>query len=150
MVICGVWWLLMAQILGNNEAFEPFTTNLYTRRVLAGEFVVLNKYMVQDLMKCGLWTSDIRNAIVAARGSLQAITVIPEDIRELYKTVWELRMRTLIDMARDRGAFICQSQSLNLFMEGRKVVRCRVVRLLGGKRAHDVQWCTCTCACAWW
>jgi ribonucleotide reductase alpha subunit len=106
------------QILGNNEAFEPITSNLYTRRVLAGDFFVINKYMVRDLMGLGLWTADMRNAIMAGRGSIQDIPGIPEELKALYKTAWELSMKVLIDMARDRGAFIDQSQSLNLFMGG--------------------------------
>lgn len=118
---CGLG--LNLQILGNNEAFEPFTSNLYTRRTLAGDFIVINKYMMKDLMDLGLWNKDMRNAIIAARGSIQAIPGIPEDIKALYKTVWEMSMRTLINMARDRGAFICQSQSLNLFLSGLCVVR---------------------------
>ena len=104
------------QILGNNEAFEPFTTNVYSRRVLAGDFVLVNKHMVKDLMKLGLWTKEVRAAIMEGRGSVQHIEAIPRHIKDLYKTVWEMSMRTLIDMARDRGAFICQSQSLNLFL----------------------------------
>ena len=105
-----------SQILGNNECIEPFTSNLYSRRVLAGEFVVLNKYLVEDLMARGMWTSDIRTQIIANNGSVQAILEIPSDIRELYRTSWEVPMKTLIELAADRGAFICQSQSLNLFV----------------------------------
>jgi len=105
-----------SQILGNNECFEPFTSNLYTRRVLAGDFVVVNKYLVEDLVKLGLWNSDIRTDIMANNGSIQTIKQIPEEIRELYKTAWEIPQKTLITMARDRAPFICQSQSLNLFL----------------------------------
>ena len=105
-----------SQILGNNECFEPFTSNLYSRRVLAGEFMVVNKYLVGDLVRLGLWTSDIRTDIIANNGSIQSIAAIPAEIRELYKTVWEIPMKTLINMARDRAPFICQSQSLNLFL----------------------------------
>ena len=105
-----------SQILGNNECFEPFTSNLYTRRVLAGDFMVVNKYLVEDLNKLGLWTSDVRTEIIANNGSIQSITEIPADIRELYKTGWEIPQKTLINMARDRAPFICQSQSLNLFL----------------------------------
>jgi ribonucleoside-diphosphate reductase alpha chain len=105
-----------SQILGNNECFEPFTSNLYSRRVLSGEFMIVNKYLVEDLVKLGLWTSDIRTAIIADNGSVQNIATIPAEIRELYKTVWEIPMKTLINMARDRAPFICQSQSLNLFL----------------------------------
>jgi ribonucleoside-diphosphate reductase alpha chain len=105
-----------SQILGNNECFEPFTSNLYTRRVLAGDFMVVNKYLVEDLNKLGLWTSDVRTEIIANNGSIQSISEIPADIRELYKTGWEIPQKTLINMARDRAPFICQSQSLNLFL----------------------------------
>jgi ribonucleoside-diphosphate reductase alpha chain len=105
-----------SQILGNNECFEPFTSNLYSRRVLSGEFMVVNKYLVEDLVARGLWTSEIRTNIIANNGSIQGMTEIPEEIRELYKTVWEIPMKTIINMAKDRGSFICQSQSLNLFL----------------------------------
>jgi ribonucleoside-diphosphate reductase alpha subunit len=105
-----------SQILGNNECFEPYTTNIYTRRVLAGEFCVLNQHLLKDLMKLGLWTEDIKNQIIAQGGSVQAVPEIPDDLKELYKTVWEIKQRTLIDMAADRGAFIDQSQSFNAFM----------------------------------
>jgi len=105
-----------SQILGNNECFEPFTSNLYTRRVLAGDFMVVNKYLVDDLTKLGMWTSDVRTEIIANNGSIQSISQIPADIRELYKTGWEIPQKTLINMARDRAPFICQSQSLNLFL----------------------------------
>jgi len=105
-----------SQILGNNECFEPFTSNLYSRRVLSGEFMVVNKYLVEDLVARGLWTSEVRTQIIANNGSIQGMTELPEDIRELYKTVWEIPMKTLINLARDRAPFICQSQSLNLFL----------------------------------
>jgi len=105
-----------SQILGNNECFEPFTSNMYTRRVLAGEFVVVNKYLVEDLVKINMWTSEIRTAIIANNGSIQNMPELPVEIRELYKTAWEIPQKTLINMARDRAPFICQSQSLNLFL----------------------------------
>lgn len=105
-----------SQILGNNECFEPYTSNIYTRRVLSGEFVVVNKHLLQDLVALGLWNNDMKNKIIGANGSIQGIAEIPADIKELYKTVWEISMRNVIDMAADRGAFICQSQSLNLFI----------------------------------
>ena len=105
-----------SQILGNNECFEPFTSNLYARRVLAGDFMVINKYLVEDLTKISLWTTDIRTQIIADNGSIQNISEIPAEIRELYKTAWEIPQKTLINMARDRAPFICQSQSLNLFL----------------------------------
>ena len=105
-----------SQILGNNECFEPFTSNIYTRRVLAGDFMVVNKYLVNDLVKLGLWTSEIRSSIIANNGSVQDLVEIPGELRELYKTAWEIPQKTLINMSRDRAPFICQSQSLNLFV----------------------------------
>jgi ribonucleoside-diphosphate reductase alpha chain len=105
-----------SQILGNNECFEPFTSNLYSRRVLSGEFMVVNKYLVEDLVKLGLWTAEVRTEIIANNGSIQTVSSIPTEVRDLYKTVWEIPMKTLINMARDRAPFICQSQSLNLFL----------------------------------
>jgi len=105
-----------SQILGNNECFEPFTSNLYTRRVLAGDFMVVNKYLVEDLIKLRLWNSWTREQIMNHNGSIQNIEEIPDDLKELYKTAWEIPQKTLINMARDRAAFICQSQSLNLFL----------------------------------
>jgi ribonucleoside-diphosphate reductase alpha chain len=106
-----------SQILGNNECFEPYTTNIYTRRVLSGEFIVVNKHLLLDLVKLGLWNDEMKNAIMASNGSVQSIDAIPDNIKELYKTVWEMSMRDIIDMAADRGLFIDQSQSLNLFVE---------------------------------
>jgi ribonucleoside-diphosphate reductase alpha subunit len=106
-----------AQILGNNECFEPYTTNIYLRRTLAGEFVVVNKHLVEDLKKIGLWSKDMKDLMVKAGGSIQNITDIPDDIKNLYRTVWEIKMKDVIDMAADRGRFIDQSQSMNLFME---------------------------------
>ena len=105
-----------SQILGNNECIEPFTSNMYSRRVLAGEFMVVNKYLVEDLVRLGLWTSEVRTEIIANGGSVQSIERIPEDLRELYRTVWEIPMKTVINLARDRAPFVCQSQSLNLFI----------------------------------
>ena len=107
-----------SQILGNNECFEPYTSNIYTRRVLSGEFIVVNKHLLEDLVKLGLWTEDLKQELMKANGSIQHIENIPQDIKDLYKTVWELSMKDIIDMARHRGYFIDQSQSLNLFMEG--------------------------------
>lgn len=106
-----------SQILGNNECFEPYTSNLYTRRVLSGEFIVVNKHLLRDLVRLGLWNDQLKNQIIAANGSIQSIDTIPASIKDLYKTVWEIKQKTLIDMAADRGAFICQSQSLNLFIQ---------------------------------
>ncbi|MFN0188505.1 MAG: ribonucleoside-diphosphate reductase subunit alpha [Bacteroidia bacterium] len=105
-----------SQILGNNECFEPYTTNIYSRRVLSGEFIVVNKHLLIDLVRLNLWNNDMKNKIIAANGSVQTIAEIPQEIKDLYKTVWEIKQRTIIDMAADRGAFICQSQSLNLFI----------------------------------
>lgn len=106
-----------SQILGNNECFEPYTSNIYVRRVLSGEFVIVNKFLLKDLVALGLWNDEMKNRIIAANGSIQAIEEIPQEVREIYKTVWEIKQRTLIDMAADRGAYICQSQSLNLFVQ---------------------------------
>ncbi len=106
-----------SQILGNNECFEPYTSNIYTRRVLSGEFIVVNKHLLRDLNKLGLWNDELKNKLMAENGSIQNIPEIPQNLKELYKTVWEIKQRTIIDMAADRGAFICQSQSLNLFVE---------------------------------
>ena len=106
-----------AQILGNNECFEPYTTNIYLRRTLAGEFVVVNKHLVDDLKKLGLWSKEMKDLMVKAGGSVQNIVEIPDNIKNLYKTVWEISQKCIIDMAADRGRFICQSQSMNLFLE---------------------------------
>lgn len=106
-----------SQILGNNECFEPYTSNIYNRRVLSGEFVVVNKHLLKDLMNLGLWNDSMKQRIIAANGSVQNIEEIPANLKEIYKTVWEIKQRTIIDMSADRGAFICQSQSLNLFVE---------------------------------
>ncbi|MBT8236755.1 MAG: ribonucleoside-diphosphate reductase subunit alpha, partial [Bacteroidia bacterium] len=106
-----------SQILGNNECFEPYTSNIYTRRVLSGEFIVVNKHLLEDLVNLGLWNEGLKQELMRANGSIQHIDVIPDDIKELYQTVWELSMKDIIDMSRQRGYFIDQSQSLNLFME---------------------------------
>jgi ribonucleoside-diphosphate reductase alpha chain len=105
-----------SQILGNNECFEPFTSNVYTRRVLAGDFMVINKYLVEDLVRLGIWTPDVRTAIIANNGSVQGMPEIPGELRNLYKTAYEIPQKVLIDMSRDRAPFVCQSQSLNLFL----------------------------------
>ena len=107
-----------SQILGNNECFEPYTSNIYTRRVLSGEFIIVNKHLLNDLVELNLWNEDMKQDLMAANGSIQDIEGIPDDLKELYKTVWEMSMKDIIDMARHRGFFIDQSQSLNLFMEG--------------------------------
>ncbi|HRC33385.1 MAG TPA: ribonucleoside-diphosphate reductase subunit alpha, partial [Bacteroidia bacterium] len=106
-----------SQILGNNECFEPYTSNIYVRRVLSGEFVIVNKHLLSDLIKLNLWNNDMKNKLIAANGSVQNIKGIPDDMKELYKTVWEIKQRTIIDMAADRGAFIDQSQSMNIFIQ---------------------------------
>ena len=106
-----------SQILGNNECFEPYTSNIYTRRVLSGEFVVVNKHLLLDLVKLGLWNEEMKNEIIKANGSIQGIDSIPENIKAIYKTVWEIKMKHIIDMSADRGHFIDQSQSLNLFID---------------------------------
>ena len=106
-----------AQILGNNECFEPYTSNIYTRRVLSGEFIIVNRHLLKDLVRSGLWNRDMRHKIMAANGSIQNITEIPQDIKDLYKTAWEISQKAIIELAADRGAYICQSQSLNIFME---------------------------------
>ena len=107
-----------SQILGNNECFEPYTSNIYTRRVLSGEFIVVNKHLLEDLVNLGLWDEDFKQELMRSNGSVQQLDNIPDDIKELYKTAWELSMKDIIDMSRQRGYFIDQSQSLNLFMEG--------------------------------
>jgi ribonucleoside-diphosphate reductase alpha chain len=106
-----------SQILGNNEAFEPYTSNIYTRRVLSGEFIVVNKHLLEDLVKLGLWDENLKQEIMRHNGSVQNIDIIPQDLKDLYKTVWEMSMKDIIDMSRQRGYFIDQSQSLNLFMQ---------------------------------
>jgi len=121
-----------AQILGNNEAFEPFTSNLYKRRTLAGEYTLINKHLVEDLISRNLWSEEMRLKLFAAKGSILPIAEIPNDIKALYLTVWEMKQKDLIDMSADRGAFICQSQSLNLFIEG-----CNAAKLTS---AHFYSW----------
>jgi len=106
-----------AQILGNNESFEPYTSNIYVRRVLSGEFMVVNKHLLKDLIALGIWNDNMKNQIIAANGSVQNIPSIPQNIKDLYKTVWEIKQKTIIDMSADRGAYICQSQSLNLHVQ---------------------------------
>ncbi len=106
-----------AQILGNNECFEPYTSNLYTRRVLSGEFIIVNKHLLRDLVKEGLWNNTMRQKLMASNGSVQDIPEIPQEIKDLYKTAWEISQKQIIEQAADRGAYICQSQSLNIFME---------------------------------
>ncbi|MEM9416955.1 MAG: ribonucleoside-diphosphate reductase subunit alpha [Bacteroidota bacterium] len=106
-----------SQILGNNECFEPYTSNIYTRRVLSGEFIVVNKHLLKDLIALGLWNDEMKNTLIAANGSIQHIEGIPANIKELYRTVWEIPQKAVLDMAADRGAYICQSQSLNIHIQ---------------------------------
>ena len=106
-----------AQILGNNECFEPYTSNIYTRRVLSGEFIIVNKHLLKDLVKAGLWNKDMRQKIMTANGSVQNIKEVPQNLKALYKTAWEISQKAIIEQSADRGAYICQSQSLNIFME---------------------------------
>ena len=123
-----------SQILGNNECFEPYTSNIYSRRVLSGEFIIVNKHLLKDLISLGLWNNDMKNRIIAANGSVQNIKEIPDEIKELYKTVWEIKQRNLIDMAADRGAFICQSQSLNLFVDSPSISKLTSMHFYGWKK----------------
>jgi len=106
-----------SQVLGNNECFEPYTSNIYTRRTLSGEYIVVNKHLLKDLIGLGLWSDEMKHKLLAANGSVQHIPDLPQELKDLYKTVWELSQKAIIDMAADRGAFICQSQSMNLFVE---------------------------------
>ncbi len=123
-----------SQILGNNECFEPYTSNLYSRRVLSGEFIIVNKYLMRDLVRLGLWNDKMKNKILISNGSIQNIEEIPEEIKELYKTVWEIKQKTLIDMAAARGPYICQSQSLNLFVENPTFAKLTSMHFYGWKQ----------------
>ena len=122
-----------SQILGNNECFEPYTSNIYTRRVLSGEFIVVNKHLLEDLVERGLWNEDIKQELMRNNGSIQNIEGISDDIKELYRTVWEMSMKDIIDMSRQRGYFIDQSQSLNLFMEGATMSKLTSMHFYGWK-----------------
>jgi ribonucleoside-diphosphate reductase alpha chain len=122
-----------SQILGNNECFEPYTSNIYTRRVLSGEFIVVNKHLLEDLVERGLWNEDMKQELMRNNGSIQNIEGIPEDLKELYRTVWEMSMKDIIDMSRHRGYFIDQSQSLNLFMEGATMAKLTSMHFYGWK-----------------
>jgi ribonucleotide reductase alpha subunit len=104
-----------AQIMGNNESFEPYTTNIYTRRVLAGEFVCVNPHLVNDLIELGMWTAETRNQLVADQGSVQKLKNLPQEYKNIYKTIWEISQKQLIKLARARAPYICQSQSLNIY-----------------------------------
>lgn len=122
-----------SQILGNNECFEPYTSNIYTRRVLAGEFTVVNQHLVKDLQKLGLWDSQVKNQIITDNGSIQNIVDVPESIKQLYKTVWEISQKRLLDMAADRGAFIDQSQSLNVHIAAPNIAKLSSMHFHGWK-----------------
>jgi ribonucleoside-diphosphate reductase alpha chain len=122
-----------SQILGNNEAFEPYTSNIYTRRVLSGEFIVVNKHLLNDLVERGLWNETLKQEIMRHNGSVQNIERIPSDLKELYKTVWEMSMKDIIDMSRQRGYFIDQSQSLNLFMQDANYAKLTSMHFYGWK-----------------
>ena len=122
-----------AQILGNNECFEPYTSNIYTRRVLSGEFIIVNKHLLRDLVKLGIWDDSLKNKLMASNGSIQNIDEIPENIKNLYKTAWEISQKVLLDMAADRGAFIDQSQSLNIFMENANFAKLTSMHFYGWK-----------------
>ena len=106
-----------SQILGNNECFEPYTSNIYTRRTLSGEFIIVNKHLMKDLIQIGLWNDNMRNKLISTNGSVQSVPEIPQHIKDIYKTVWEISQKVIIDMSADRGAYICQSQSMNIFMQ---------------------------------
>ena len=123
-----------SQILGNNECFEPYTSNIYTRRVLSGEFIIVNKHLLKDLVKLGLWNDELKNEILRTNGSIQDIDHIPQNIKDLYKTVWELSMRDIIDMAAERGQFIDQSQSLNMFVENANLGKLTSMHFYGWKK----------------
>jgi ribonucleoside-diphosphate reductase alpha chain len=105
-----------SQILGNNECFEPYTSNVYTRRTLSGEFIVANKHLMKDLINAGLWSENMRQKLISTNGSVQSIPEIPQSLKDIYKTVWEISQKAIIDMSADRGAYICQSQSLNIHL----------------------------------
>ena len=123
-----------SQILGNNECFEPYTSNIYSRRTLSGEYVVVNKHLLKDLIEMGLWNNEMKQRLMAANGSIQNIDNIPQNIKDLYKTVWEIKQKVIIDMAADRGAFICQSQSLNLFVENPNLAKLSSMHFYGWKK----------------
>ncbi len=122
-----------SQILGNNECFEPYTSNVYTRRTLSGEFVVVNKHLLKDLVKLGIWNEDLKNEIISANGSVQNIDEIPDNLKMLYRTAWEISQKSILEMAADRGAYICQSQSLNVFMENANFAKLTSMHFYGWK-----------------
>jgi ribonucleotide reductase alpha subunit len=123
-----------AQILGNNECFEPYTSNIYTRRVLSGEFIIVNKHLLKDLVKEGLWNKEMRQKLMVSNGSVQNIPEIPAHIKDLYKTAWEISQKAIIEQAADRGAYICQSQSLNIFMENANFAKLTSMHFYGWKK----------------
>lgn len=123
-----------SQILGNNECFEPYTSNIYSRRTLSGEFAVINKHLLRDLVKLGIWNDNLKNKLISNNGSVQNIDEIPENLKELYKTTWEISQKTIIDMAADRGAFICQSQSLNIHLENANFSKLTSMHFYGWKK----------------
>jgi ribonucleoside-diphosphate reductase alpha subunit len=123
-----------AQILGNNECFEPYTSNIYTRRVLSGEFIIVNKHLLRDLVKEGLWNAEMRQKLMASNGSVQKIEEIPQELKDLYKTAWEISQKVIIEQAADRGAYICQSQSLNIFMENANFGKLTSMHFYGWKK----------------
>ena len=123
-----------SQILGNNECFEAFTSNLYTRRTLSGEFIILNKHLVKDLIDANLWSLELKDKILEGKGSIQNIEIIPEDIRMLYRTTWEIKQKHIIDMSADRGAYIDQSQSLNIHMTDANSAKVSSMHFYGWKK----------------
>ena len=122
-----------AQILGNNESFEPYTSNLYIRRVLAGEFICINPHLVEDLIKCGLWKSSVKTQIMSNNGSVQKIKEIPDDLKKLYKTVWEISQKSMINLAISRAPFIDQSQSLNIYLTDCSTAKITTMHFYGWK-----------------
>ena len=129
-----------SQILGVNECFEPFSSNLYLRRVKAGEFIMANPHLLQDLTDRGLWTPEVRNQLMRDGGSVANIDVIPSDLKEVYKTVWEIKMKSIIDMAADRGKFIDQSQSLNLFIADPNMDKLTAMHFYAWKKGLKVRY----------
>ena len=123
-----------AQILGNNEAFEPYTSNMFTRRTLSGEFVVVNKHLLRDLNDLGIWNDNLKNKLIGANGSVQNIDEIPENLKELYRTAWEISQKEIIEMSADRGAYIDQSQSLNIFMENANFAKLTSMHFFGWEK----------------
>jgi len=123
-----------SQILGNNECFEPYTSNIYSRRTLSGEFMCINRHLVKDLIDLGIWSENIKQQLIANKGSVQNIPEIPDHIKSIYKTVWEISQKVIIDMSADRGAFICQSQSLNIFLDNPNFGKLTSMHFYGWKK----------------